>query len=132
MGTPHRGSRMADWAKIPASVISHLKSVNQSLLGYLQPDNQLLNSVQRRFWDMVRQQRESGRSLEITCFYEELPLYKDYRVVPKESATMEGYTSISIRENHSRMVKFVSAEDNGFKRVVGNLARWVSQIGNEN
>ncbi|KAH9211280.1 P-loop containing nucleoside triphosphate hydrolase protein [Leptodontidium sp. 2 PMI_412] len=42
---------------------------------------------------MVREQRERGRRLEITCFFEELPLLVVGKVVSKESATIEGYMS---------------------------------------
>ncbi|OAT05042.1 hypothetical protein BDBG_16392 [Blastomyces gilchristii SLH14081] len=64
---------------------------------------------------MIRELRESGRRLDVTCFFEELPLPVAGKVVSKESATLEGYNSISIHANHSDMVKFSSADDNGFK-----------------
>jgi protein SERAC1 len=124
MGTPHRGSWMADWMKIPASALGVLKSTNKSLLQVLGTDDQLLESIQFRFWSMVRGQRESGRRLEITCFFEELPLPVVGQVVSKVSATLEGYTSVSIHANHRDMVKFRTENDNGFKRLVGDLMRW--------
>jgi hypothetical protein len=51
-------------------------------------------------------------------------------VVSKDSATLESYNAISIHANHSNMVKFSSADDNGFKRLLGELIRWESQIRN--
>jgi hypothetical protein len=39
---------------------------------------------------MVRDVREGGRPLEVTCFFEELPLPAVERTVPTESATLEG------------------------------------------
>jgi protein SERAC1 len=131
MGTPHRGSWMAHWAKIPASAVGLIKSTNKSLLEILETDDQFLESIQNDFWDMIREQREGGRSLEITCFFEELPLSPVGVVVPKESATLEGYNSITIHANHRNMAKFASAELNGFKRLVGELVRWKSQLGTE-
>jgi tetratricopeptide (TPR) repeat protein len=124
MGTPHKGSWMADWANIPASALGLIKSTNKSLLAILQTDNQLLESIQVRFWSMVRELREGGRRLEVTCFFEELPLPVAGQVVPKESATLEGYISVSVHANHSEMVKFSSAEDTGFRRLLGELTRW--------
>lgn len=124
MGTPHKGSWMADWANIPASALGLIKSTNKSLLAILATDNQLLESIQVRFWSMVRELRESGRRLEVTCFFEELPLQVVGTVVSKESATLEGYSSFSIHANHREMVRFGSAEDNGFKRLLGDLMRW--------
>ncbi|RFU33775.1 hypothetical protein B7463_g2523, partial [Scytalidium lignicola] len=124
MGTPHRGSWIADWVKIPARGLGVLKSTNKSLLQVLETNDQLLKSIQDRFWAMVREQRESGRRLEISCFFEELPLQMVGKVVSKESATLEGYTSVSVHANHRDMVKFRTENDNGFKRLVGDLMRW--------
>ncbi|RYP33540.1 hypothetical protein DL767_004715 [Monosporascus sp. MG133] len=124
MGTPHRGSWMADWAKIPASALGLFKSTNKSLLAILETHSQLLESGQTRFWSMVREVREGGRPLEATCFFEELPLPAVGHVVSKESATLEGYTAVSVHADHRNMVRFGSADDNGFKRLFGELIRW--------
>lgn len=40
----------------------------------------------------------------------------------KEPATLDGYNSISIHGNHSYMVKFILAEEDGFKGVLVNLS----------
>ncbi|KAI6771494.1 hypothetical protein HG531_009119 [Fusarium graminearum] len=130
LGTPHRGSWMAKWADIPASALGVVKSINKSLLKILETDNKYLESVQDRFWSMVREQQKAGRDLEITCFFEELPLSGVGKVVSKDSATLESYNAISIHANHSNMVKFSSEDDNGFKRLLGELIRWESQIRN--
>lgn len=126
MGTPHKGSWMSDWARIPATALGFVKSNNKSLLTILQTNDQFLESIQVRFAAMVRELRENGRRIELTCFFEELPLRVVGKVVSKDSATFEGYNSISIHGNHSDMVKFGSAEDNGFKRLLGELQRWTS------
>jgi hypothetical protein len=126
MGTPHKGSWMADWAKISADALGLVKSTNKSLIDILRAENQLLEAIQNDFLSMVRQLRENHRSLEVMCFYEELPLPVVGKVVPKESATFEGYNLVSIHANHSEMVRFRSADDNGFKRLVAVLSRWQS------
>ncbi|KAK2053219.1 hypothetical protein LY76DRAFT_620075 [Colletotrichum caudatum] len=125
MGTPHTGTEwMAKWAKISASTFGLVKSVNTSLLSLLQTDDQFLESIQIDFLSMVREIREYGRPFEVTCFFEELPFPVVGLVVPKKSATFEGYQAISIQANHSNMVKFVSEEENGYKRVLEELMRW--------
>ncbi|KAM0346534.1 hypothetical protein ACHAP4_011692, partial [Fusarium culmorum] len=129
MGTPHKGSWMADWSGIPAKALGLVKSTNRSLLEVLETNNQYLESIHVRFLSMMREQREAGRQLEVTCFFEELPLSTVGKVVSKESATFEGYDPITIHANHADMVKFRSAEENGFKRVVGELTAWKSEIG---
>lgn len=129
MGTPHKGSWMADWAKIPARTIGLVKSTNKSLLGILETSNEYPGSIQSRFLAMLRQQRESGRPLEVTCFLEELPLPVAGQVVPKESAILEGYTSITIHADHRDMVRFATGEEDGFQMLLGELLRWQSQVG---
>lgn len=132
MGTPHKGAWMADWAKIPASALGFLKSTNTMLLDVLQKDNQLLESIQVDFLAMVRQLREEGRALEVTCFFEELPLGRGVgTIVSKESASFDGYVPRSIHANHRNMVKFATVEDNNFKRLLGELTRWTSEVGKE-
>ncbi|KAG5658672.1 hypothetical protein KAF25_010853 [Fusarium avenaceum] len=124
MGTPHKGSWMADWSRIPAKTLGLVKSTNRSLLEVLETNNQYLESIHVRFLSMMREQREAGRQLEVACFFEELPLSTVGKVVSKESATFEGYDPITIHANHADMVKFRSIEENGFKRVVGELTAW--------
>lgn len=131
MGTPHKGAWMAEWAKIPVSALGLLKSTNVTILDVLRRDNELLESIQSEFLAMVRGLREGRRSLEITCFFEELPLPVVGKVVTKDSATLEGYTPLSIHANHSDMVRFASSEDNGFRRLLGELQRWISQLDKE-
>ena len=129
MATPHRGSWLADWAKMPASTLGVFKSVNKSLLEILQTDNQAIELIQVNFWSMIRERQKAGHPPEVTCFVEELPLVGlGRRVVSKESATLEGYHSITIHANHRDMVRFTSAEETGFKRLLGELVRWESQV----
>lgn len=131
MGTPHKGAWMADWAKIPVSALGLVKSSNVVLLDFLQTNNQLLESVQVDFLAMVRQLREDGRGIEMTCFFEELPILGAGMIVSRESATFEGYAARSIYANHRDMAKFETAEDNGFKRLLWELTRWTSKIGED-
>jgi protein SERAC1 len=128
MGTPHTASWMADWARLPASALGMVKSTNKSLLTILETDDQLLESVQVRFLGMIRDLREGNRRLEVTCFFEELPLLVVGKVVSKESATFAGYTPISIHANHRDMVRFASSDETGYKRVLGELTRWVMEL----
>ncbi|KAM5452137.1 hypothetical protein MaudCBS49596_003491 [Microsporum audouinii] len=124
MGTPHKGSWLADWSKIPVSALGFVKNTNKYLLEVLETDNQLLEDIQVRFWEMIRGLRESGRLFGVTCFFEELPLGRLGPVVYKESACLEGYNNFSIHADHINMVKFDSDQDTGFKRLLAELIRW--------
>ncbi|KAM0321508.1 hypothetical protein ACHAQA_010076 [Verticillium albo-atrum] len=127
MGTPHQGSWMAKWAKIPAKGLGIIKSTNTKLLGVLETGDDFLESVQRRFLDMVQeQQKQHGRSVEIMCFYEELPITGVGTIVSQDSATFQSHPLLSIRATHSGIVKFKREEETGFKRVYAELRRWSS------
>jgi hypothetical protein len=124
LGTPHKGSWMASWSHIPAKALGVVKSTNHSLLEILRESDRFLESIQERFLVMIRHLQKTGRSLELTCFFEELSLLAVGPVVSKDSATFPGYNAMSIHANHRDMVKFGNADENGFKRVVGELIRW--------
>jgi hypothetical protein len=128
MGTPHKGSWMADWAKISASALGLVKSTNKSLLEILRADNQLLEAIQIGFWSMIRELQGNSRRVEVTCFFEELPLPVVGKVVSKDSATLEGYNLMSIHANHCDMVHFSSVNDIGLKRLLGELVRWEREV----
>uniref|UniRef100_A0A0D2Y9C8 NACHT-NTPase sigma domain-containing protein n=1 Tax=Fusarium oxysporum (strain Fo5176) TaxID=660025 RepID=A0A0D2Y9C8_FUSOF len=98
---------------------SHLRQIN----------NQYLEFIQTSFLSMIHDLLETGRPLQITCFFEELPMPGVGTIVSKESASLEGYSAFSIHANHSDMVKFGSASENGFKRLLGELVRWDAMLG---
>ena len=62
---------------------------------------------------MSRELRENDRQLEVTYFFEELPLLVvGKKVVSKELATFAGYNPINTHANHGGMVKFSSKPAN--------------------
>ncbi|PLB39677.1 esterase/lipase family protein, partial [Aspergillus candidus] len=128
MGTPHKGSWMATLSLPAAIFLGLVKSTTHRLLELLKKNNQYLTAIQSDFWSMMRKERERGRRLEATCFYEELPLPGLGVVVLKESATADGYNQMGIHANHNDMVRFNSADDNGFKRLCGVLSKWKNDI----
>ncbi|KAJ5822595.1 hypothetical protein N7447_004935 [Penicillium robsamsonii] len=123
MGTPHKGSWLADWSKLSVEALGSVKSTNTGLMKVLETKDQLLESIQLEFMGMLREYR----NIKVTCFYEELATTGVGKVVSKQSAILDGYISISIHANHSGMVKFASKEDNGYKSLLGELQRWMSE-----
>lgn len=130
LGTPHQGSWMARCAKIPVKAISFVKSANVSMLAILQSDNDHLKTIYDEFLILLRVREQDNKKIEVTCFYEELPLPGIGIVVPEESATFGGYPSLSITANHRDMARFSSDEDSGFVRVSQELSRWGEGIRN--
>lgn len=79
---------------------------------------------------MLRTRNQEGiRPIEITCFFEELPLLGIGSVVPLELAVLPGYTPIGIYSNHTDMTKFEDNDDVGFQAVAGELRRWARELG---
>jgi hypothetical protein len=75
LGTPHHGAGLAQWAESLATSIGLLKQTNAQILAVLASDSEVLARIQDSFHTMIRSQVQDGHPLiEITCFYEELPL----------------------------------------------------------
>lgn len=120
---------MASWAKIPISALGVIKSVNGRLLKALGPDQELLESIQDDFLRLLRQMTVSESPIEITCFFEELPMPVIGKIVSRESANMGSeYNAISIHANHREMVRFRTSEDRGFIQVLGLLKKWQEEV----
>ncbi|KAF2475988.1 uncharacterized protein BDR25DRAFT_278738 [Lindgomyces ingoldianus] len=129
LGTPHHGSGLAQWAERLAKTIGVLKQTNPNILEVLKSDSEVLARVQDGFHTMVRSRNlERLPPIEITCFYEELPLVGIGTVVPSHSAILPGYIPIGIRSNHMDMTKFADEDDPGFVAVAGELRRWVKEV----
>ena len=75
LGTPHHGSGLARCAEMLAKLISLIKQTNYEILQVLKSDSEVLARIQNSFHTMVRARNQEGiQPIEITCFFEELPL----------------------------------------------------------
>jgi protein SERAC1 len=75
LGTPHHGSGLAHWAETLAKSIGFIKQANSEILAVLRSESEVLGRVQSGFHTMIRSRAQDGLPpIEITCFYEELPL----------------------------------------------------------
>ncbi|KAK7177280.1 hypothetical protein PSPO01_16676, partial [Paraphaeosphaeria sporulosa] len=117
------------WAEGLAKSIGVLKQTNAEILGVLKRESEVLERVQNSFHTMIRARSQEGLApVEITCFYEELPLPGVRVVVPAHSAILPGYIPIGIRSNHMDMTKFEGVDDSGFLAVAGELRRWARAL----
>jgi len=129
LGTPHCGSDLARWGSIMGSLASVIKKANVDLLNVLKTDSEVLARVQREFHTMLRGPMFERRpALNITCFWEELPVRGVGEIVPKHSAILPQYNAIGIRDNHMDMTKFSGLDDEGYKAVAAELRRWTKAI----
>ncbi|KAK3377154.1 hypothetical protein B0T24DRAFT_511186, partial [Lasiosphaeria ovina] len=125
-GTPHRGAGLARWAELLAKSIGRIKQTNHHILEVLKSDSDTLARIQDSFHAIVKTRNTKGLPpIELTCFYEELPLPGIGLVVPQHSAILPGFISIGIHNNHKDMTKLRSLEDPGFTALCGELKRWL-------
>ena len=127
-------------------MIGVLKQTNPHILAVLESESEVLARVQDEFHAMVRSRnQERLQPIEITCFFEELPLpgvgVVSYairsnrvlaniynQVVPKDSAILSGYIPIGIHSNHMDMTKFEREDEPGFIAIAGELRRWIKEL----
>ena len=75
LGTPHNGSGLAQWGKKLAKSLGVLKQTNPKIVEVLERDSEMLSRIQANFHAMIQSRnQDSSRPIQITCFYEELPL----------------------------------------------------------
>ncbi|KAM7196692.1 hypothetical protein V8F33_006032 [Rhypophila sp. PSN 637] len=126
LGTPHHGAGLAGWAELLSRSIGLVKQTNSKIIEVLRRDSEVLARIQDSFHTMIMARSKEGLPpIEITCFYEELPLPGVGVVVPKDSAILPGYIPIGIHGNHRDMAKFTGPDDPGFVAVCGELRRWI-------
>ncbi|KUJ07385.1 uncharacterized protein LY89DRAFT_365096 [Mollisia scopiformis] len=129
LGTPHHGSGLAKWAGMLAVMIGILKQTNPQILAVFEKESEVLARVQDEFHTMVRSRnQERLQPIEITCFFEEIPLPGVGVVVPKDSAILPGYIPIGIHSNHMDMTKFEREDEPGFIAITGELRRWIKEL----
>ncbi|EKJ67737.1 hypothetical protein FPSE_12108 [Fusarium pseudograminearum CS3096] len=129
LGTPHHGSSLAKMGELVSRSVGLIKDTNSDIVQVLTPDSEVLARINDSFQALViKRSRNESNTIEITCFYEELPKKGVGLVVPKHSAILPGYISIGIHKNHSDMTKFNTADEPGFVAICGELKRWINQI----
>lgn len=101
LGTPHHGSGLARWAESLAKAIGLLKQTNPNILTVLRSESEVLERLQGSFHTMIRSRAQDGLPpIEITCFYEELPLPGVGIVSTIEQLSRAQCIYTSIRSSH--------------------------------
>ena len=73
MGTPHRGSTLANWGGLGADFAHIVKDVNQAIVKLLQPESEILFQLRDSFIKLViRRAKQERHALKIKCYFEEL------------------------------------------------------------
>lgn len=74
LGTPHHGAGLAAWAELLSRYLGVVKQTNTEIVSVLQRDSEVLARIQDAFHTLIQTRSKASSPIEITCFYEELPL----------------------------------------------------------
>jgi hypothetical protein len=74
LGTPHHGSGLARWAELLSRSIGIIKQTNTEIIEVLKRGSEVLGRIQDGFHTMILARGREGQPIEISCFFEELPL----------------------------------------------------------
>lgn len=124
VGTPHGGSWLATWAKLPATILDVVTRTDMTLLSLLQPGSEVLGRIHDGFLSLLRRRESAHTAIEIACFYETLPMLGRAQIVDQSSATIPGFNNISLHADHRDIARFSTAQHPGYKSIVGVLERW--------
>ena len=146
MGTPHQGSDGFTWGILARNLASIFVNTKKEILDHLAKNSEWLEYQQTQylpisnkfetifFYETYPTPLPGGGTL-LVCSPEVLApgtwilsgyeLTISLQVVPKHSACIPGAmdaAKVAIDSDHTNMVKFKSAEDDGFRRVSGELS----------
>jgi hypothetical protein len=130
VATPHEGSAIAQWASIPASTLGVITPTNVDLLAVLQTSSEVRDRIQDDFMSLLQRRQSEGPPLDVTCLFETMKTSK-FTIVPRRSAVLPGYNSISVPANHQDIVRFSDKWDHGFKTILAELRRWIDHFAME-
>lgn len=130
MGTPHRAATVEECELVPLfSALGFYGIAGRCPPGNTPAGAAYLGALEDRFRSVVEEQEGKGERLRVACFYAELPTRGlGWMAVPRGSAAPEGYLAVGIHTEQRDVARFATSGENGFKRLFGELARWVRGI----
>ncbi|KAF2801536.1 ankyrin [Mytilinidion resinicola] len=126
------GSELANWGTLAANLVNLAKRTNPGIVGLLKPDSEVLRDVTQDFHALRRTREDTGkRKIAIKCYGEQKAMQligKSAIIVPKQSATLDGYELITILGcDHSSMTK-LAARDSEYSKVCIQIQRWIEAL----
>ncbi|KAH8598592.1 hypothetical protein B0O99DRAFT_615467, partial [Bisporella sp. PMI_857] len=131
IGTPHHGSKGADWAEqLEKLAFFAGHSVNTSILEDLRKNSKNLEQLNSEFTSLLREARFYTR-----CFYESSGMTSlklvGRRVVNDTSASIEDPVvnkNLPLDGTHSRICKFVNKDESGYIRVSAAIQHFINEV----
>ena len=74
LGTPNHGADLAAWAHFGTQIALLIAKPNSEIVSVLKPGSEVLARIQGGFHGLIRIRKNEDSELNLTCFYEELPL----------------------------------------------------------
>jgi len=145
-GTPFSGSVKAKWGDVVRKVFGLWNETNHELLRDLQEDCSKLANLRDEFSGWLRQREvDEETKVKIICYAEEKStgsvgevrktiiiqssiLLISHKIVPKDSAHVQGHKFETINANHKEMCKFSSKDDPNYKIVLQLLKQWMQEV----
>ena len=127
-GTPMLGADLGAWASIGTALSSILKQTNRDIVGILEPNSSMAESIRLDITNLVARRDRTGNPIKIACFYECLPVPGYGKVVVNDkSATWLPHYQKGIQADHMSMTKFASTQERGYKDFIGEVGRWIDE-----
>ena len=131
---------MAGWADIANNFMTKVCEINETSIKNLKKHSEMLAVIAREFPKLLvdRLKSKDKHDIDIICFFEQYSLKKNTiipgvkvsggRVVDEESASILGYDSIGLAEDHISMCKYEDEERIGFIRISDQLDQWIGDL----
>ncbi|KAK2829856.1 hypothetical protein FQN49_007191 [Arthroderma sp. PD_2] len=105
--------------------------INSDILNNLTRDSGELIDAHNDFGKWRERRLTSNNQVRITCFYEEHETPGVGMVVTEASAAIPPCGMWGIPATHSDMSKFAGRDDRGYRKIMGELQRWIKDLINE-
>lgn len=111
LGTPHHGADIAAWGTYALNIVNTVKRANTYVVETLRPDSEMLRNVQQAFAYLREKRMAKSKKLEVTCFFEELPLHGIVVSIGIFSLSMDDLDCIRLNSSINHVFALLTATD---------------------
>ncbi|RYP73986.1 hypothetical protein DL771_003297 [Monosporascus sp. 5C6A] len=131
-GSPHRGSSAAGWGEIGTKIASMIKLDSaQHLVSSLKLDSEILDNIQSDFMKLL-----IAGTFYVHTFQEGQPINNALGKVVEDFSSKLDDGPMQIHEvidgHHRNMIRYSTAQDPGYRKVVSALKQYMNMLGPKN